>query len=70
MRVLVQEIAIPVASTIGYGAGVDAAGGWAVLFCGDPRAMVDIQVALNQKADAPVFAMVEDWQVIGGSAGE
>jgi hypothetical protein len=64
MRVLVQEIAIPAASTIAYGAGLDAADGRVVRFCGDYRPLADVQAALLE-THAPLFALVEDWQVIG-----
>jgi hypothetical protein len=67
MRVLVNEIITPAASTITYGAGVDPAGR-AVLFCGDRRPMAAIQRALDLKPDVPVIATVDNWQLIGGNA--
>ena len=64
MRVLVEEIVTPAGSTIGHGIGVNAADGRPVYFCGDHRPMADLQAALSQQTGAPVFALVEDWQVI------
>jgi hypothetical protein len=68
MRVLVQQITVPAMSTVGFGAGVDLADSQLVSFCGDHRPLGDIQKALAAKDDAPVIAVVEDWQVIGGIA--
>jgi hypothetical protein len=70
MRILVHEIVSAPASTIGYGAGIDSADGRLLVFCGDHRSMADIRTALDQQADVPVFAMLEDWQVIGGDLGQ
>lgn len=66
MRVLIQQIVIPAKSTVGYGTGIDLAEGQSVSFCGDRRPLAALQTAQNLKPDAPVVAVIEDWQIIGG----
>jgi hypothetical protein len=69
MRVLVHQIVIPATSTIGYGEGIDVADSQHVSFSGDHRPMGEIQRALAGNDDAPVIAVVQDWQVIGERVG-
>jgi hypothetical protein len=66
MRVKISRVELPEGSTVGfgYGKGTDGA---EVAFCGDHRPMRDLVVALSEPT-ASIYAIVDDWQVCGGSS--
>ena len=62
MRVTIQEVAIPVMSSIGYGRGVDDLGS-VVVVAGDHRPMRDIGEAIRR--GEAVTVDVSPWQILG-----
>jgi hypothetical protein len=65
MRIEVSRIELPAKTSIGLGYGIDPEGG-ELVFCGDHRPMRELAAALSQ-SHSPVHAVVDDWQVFGGS---
>jgi len=66
MRVKIIGVELPDGSTVGFGYGQDTYGA-DVAFCGDHRPMRELAVALSESPES-VYALVDDWQVCGGSS--
>jgi hypothetical protein len=66
MKVWVLRVNIPAMSTIGYGWGetVDEEETRAVRFAGDHRPMMELGEAMEASGEEPVYAELEDWQIL------
>lgn len=64
MTVILESVSQPCGSAIALGHGIDPSTGNKVAFCGDHRPMRDLAERVHIGQAAPVFAEIDDWQLI------